>query len=116
MIQTLSLRPLLQRWQLTATMLVIAYAVCWLPPAEGSIYYREHFLSCRGRSSYPQYYAIISRMCDDCTNLTRDNSVYVNCRENCFRNELFNTCMNALMIMRDTQKEYREYAIIIQEG
>ncbi|XP_076034795.1 crustacean hyperglycemic hormone-like [Oratosquilla oratoria] len=107
---------MIQRSWLAVTLLAFVFVFWHETEVEGSIYFRDHFFSCRGRSTYSDIYTDLSRVCDDCQNLSRDKSVYLRCRENCFVNELFLTCMEVLMIPDDVQQQYRNNVSIIREG
>nr|QBC73648.1 VIH- MIH family peptide 1 [Oratosquilla oratoria] len=107
---------MIQRSWLAATLLVFVFVSWHETKVEGSIYFRDHFFFCRGRSTYPDLYTNLARVCEDCQNLTRDKSVYLKCRENCFVNEIFLTCMGVLMIPDNVQHQYRKNVSIIQEG
>ncbi|XP_076047691.1 crustacean hyperglycemic hormone 6-like [Oratosquilla oratoria] len=58
-------------------------------------------LKCGGEFDKGEY-AVLTRICDDCYNLARNATVFLGCRANCFRNELFPKCVSFLM------QEYRQ--------
>ncbi|RWS03692.1 Ion transport peptide-like protein, partial [Dinothrombium tinctorium] len=49
------------------------------------------------------YFARVSRVCQDCYYMYRNNDLDALCKSNCFNNEVFKKCLEALLL--SNQKE-----------
>ncbi|XP_023226367.1 crustacean hyperglycemic hormones 3-like [Centruroides sculpturatus] len=64
-------------------------------------------LGCTGKYNKPMF-ARLSRHCQECYQLYKDIDVEIICRSNCFNNDYFNRCMDALMLKSDERDELKE--------
>ncbi|GBN04259.1 Ion transport peptide-like [Araneus ventricosus] len=49
-------------------------------------------------------FARLDRVCEECYQLYRESDVHTTCRSNCFKNEFFTQCVDALLLRKDQQK------------
>ena|SRR5277367_5711775 len=54
-------------------------------------------IDCLGKYDKPSF-ARLDRLCFECFTLYRDESLHRDCRENCFKNEIFECCLQALLL------------------
>nr|XP_037287909.1 crustacean hyperglycemic hormone-like [Rhipicephalus microplus] len=79
------------RW-LAATMVV-----CSLCTASNQ--HKRSFLELGCRGNFEQsYLARLERVCEECYQLYQDPKAYNMCRDNCFKNEYFFQCAEALLL------------------
>ncbi|KAF8763967.1 Ion transport peptide-like like protein [Argiope bruennichi] len=46
----------------------------------------------------------LGRVCEECYQLFRESDVHTTCRSNCFKNEYFTQCVDALLLRKDQEK------------
>ncbi|XP_055939899.1 crustacean hyperglycemic hormone-like [Argiope bruennichi] len=46
----------------------------------------------------------LDRVCEECYQLYRESEVHTSCRSNCFKNEYFTQCIDALLLEKDQEK------------
>ncbi|CAL1285030.1 unnamed protein product [Larinioides sclopetarius] len=49
-------------------------------------------------------FARLDRVCEECYHLFRESDVLTSCRSNCFKNEYFAGCVDALLLRKDQQR------------
>ncbi|RWS13128.1 Ion transport peptide-like protein [Dinothrombium tinctorium] len=49
-------------------------------------------------------FARLSRVCEDCYQMYRDDDLHGLCRSNCFNNEYFKKCLEALLLSHEKEK------------
>ncbi|GBN58508.1 Ion transport peptide [Araneus ventricosus] len=49
-------------------------------------------------------FARLDRVCEECYHLFRESVVLTSCRSNCFKNEYFAGCVDALLLRKDQQR------------
>ncbi|RWS28574.1 Ion transport peptide-like protein [Leptotrombidium deliense] len=49
-------------------------------------------------------FAKLDRVCDDCYQLYRDDDLHQLCRKNCFKNDYFKKCIEALLLTHESEK------------
>ncbi|XP_037288108.2 crustacean hyperglycemic hormone [Rhipicephalus microplus] len=89
----------LVRW-LTAALLVCSFMVLTQPSvcAARNLHKRSfHELGCRGNFEQ-SYLARLERVCEECYQLYQNPEAYNLCRDNCFKNEYFLKCAEALLL------------------
>ncbi|GFT62757.1 ion transport peptide-like [Nephila pilipes] len=48
-------------------------------------------------------FARLDRVCEECYQLFRESDVHTSCRSNCFKNDYFMKCVDALLLRKDQQ-------------
>ncbi|GFT62758.1 ion transport peptide-like [Nephila pilipes] len=46
-------------------------------------------------------FARLDRVCEECYQLFRESDVHTSCRSNCFKNNFFTRCVDALLLQKD---------------
>ncbi|XP_015913567.1 crustacean hyperglycemic hormone [Parasteatoda tepidariorum] len=46
-------------------------------------------------------FARLDRVCEECYQLVRESDVHTSCRSNCFKNDFFTQCVDALLLRKD---------------
>ncbi|GIY33225.1 ion transport peptide-like [Caerostris darwini] len=49
-------------------------------------------------------FARLDRVCEECYQLFRESDVHTSCRSNCFKNDFFTQCVDALLLRKDQQR------------
>ncbi|GIY33227.1 ion transport peptide-like [Caerostris darwini] len=49
-------------------------------------------------------FARLDRVCEECYQLFRESDVHTLCRSNCFKNNFFTQCVDALLLQKDQQR------------
>ncbi|GFQ81975.1 ion transport peptide-like [Trichonephila clavata] len=49
-------------------------------------------------------FARLDRVCEECYQLFREPDVHTSCRSNCFKNNFFTQCVDALLLQKDQQR------------
>ncbi|GFS44670.1 ion transport peptide-like [Trichonephila inaurata madagascariensis] len=49
-------------------------------------------------------FARLDRVCEECYQLFREPDVHTLCRSNCFKNNFFTQCVDALLLQKDQQR------------
>ncbi|GFQ81993.1 ion transport peptide-like [Trichonephila clavata] len=49
-------------------------------------------------------FARLDRVCEECYQLFRESDVHTFCRSNCFKNDFFQQCVDALLLRKDQKK------------
>ncbi|XP_054155259.1 ion transport peptide-like [Oppia nitens] len=57
-------------------------------------------LKCLGAYDRSKF-ANLNHICDECYQLYRDQTIHVACREDCFRNDIFFGCVDALLLSHE---------------
>lgn len=85
---------------LAATLLVCSLLVLTLPRVcTARNLHKRTFLELGCRGNFEQsYLARLERVCEECYQLFRDPEAYNRCRDNCFKNEYFLQCAEALLL------------------
>ncbi|GAB6022766.1 hypothetical protein CHUAL_006860 [Chamberlinius hualienensis] len=69
-----------------------------ITPTESAIVKRSFVhLGCMGKYDRT-IFAKLDRVCEDCYNLYREPGLHSDCRKNCFKNEYFDGCRQALLL------------------
>ncbi|XP_050041811.1 crustacean hyperglycemic hormone isoform X1 [Dermacentor andersoni] len=90
------------RW-LAAALLVCSLVALTQPGgcAARNLHKRSFLeLGCRGNFEQ-SYLARLERVCEECYQLYREPEVYNLCRDNCFKNENFLKCAEALLLKEE---------------
>ena len=69
-----------------------------------------------GRSIDVSSYVNLERHCDDCYNLYREIDIYLMCRQHCYENDIFFSCLNATRVPTDTQFELAKDIVAVDGG
>ncbi|XP_075732084.1 crustacean hyperglycemic hormone-like [Rhipicephalus microplus] len=87
------------RW-LAATMVMCSLLLLAQPPVgTASIQHKRSFLELGCRGNFEQsYLARLERVCEECYQLYQEPKAYNMCRDNCFKNEYFFQCAEALLL------------------
>ncbi|CAG2165862.1 unnamed protein product [Oppiella nova] len=49
-------------------------------------------------------FARLDRVCEECYQLYREPDLHTSCRQDCFRNEVFGRCVDALLLSHEQKK------------
>lgn len=86
------------RW-LAAAALCVGLLALTQQGCEARNLHKRSFLELGCRGNFEQsYLARLERVCEECYQLYREPQVYNLCRDNCFKNENFLKCAEALLL------------------
>ncbi|KAM7286735.1 crustacean hyperglycemic hormones [Ixodes scapularis] len=89
--------PVHRRW--LAALLLVSGTLVSHQGAQARNLHKRSFLELGCRGNFEQsYLARLERVCEECFGLYREPQVYNICRENCFKNENFLKCAEALLL------------------
>ncbi|KAA0185225.1 hypothetical protein HAZT_HAZT011679 [Hyalella azteca] len=96
---------------LVSAMVVLGDGVAALPLSVYSDWFM-HDQECRDIAGNRDLYDEVARVCNDCQNLFRVSNIGPACRKNCFWNEEFKLCAEALQLSSELPELIRKIHVI----
>ncbi|XP_035207472.1 crustacean hyperglycemic hormone-like isoform X2 [Stegodyphus dumicola] len=87
-------------------IICIAFFLCFASSLSATVDHTKRSFSdlgCMGVYDRAKF-ARLDRVCEECYQLFKESDVHTSCRSNCFKNNFFTQCVDALLLQKDQQR------------